>query len=54
MTQTELALKLGVTVQQVNKYVRNTQKMSLTVAYNIAQILHCHIDDLYEWIEVGD
>ncbi|GAA0434682.1 hypothetical protein GCM10008934_25180 [Virgibacillus salarius] len=53
MTQQELANRLNVTFQQVNKYVLDRQKMSLQVAKNIASILNCHIDDLYEWIEVG-
>ncbi|MYL41785.1 helix-turn-helix transcriptional regulator [Virgibacillus salexigens] len=54
MNQEELSAKLGVTSQQVNKYVRNRQKMSLQVAKNIASILDCQIEDLYEWIEAGD
>ncbi|WP_231314323.1 helix-turn-helix transcriptional regulator [Neobacillus sedimentimangrovi] len=54
MSQVELAAKLGVTVQQINKYVINKQKMSLQVAKNIAAILNCNIEDLYEWIEVGN
>ncbi|MDO6451889.1 helix-turn-helix transcriptional regulator [Oceanobacillus profundus] len=53
MTQLQLANRLGVSEQQINKYVNNRQKMSLQVAKNIAVILNCHIDDLYEWIEVG-
>ncbi len=28
--------------------------MSLQVAKNIASILHCQMEELYEWIEVGD
>jgi transcriptional regulator with XRE-family HTH domain len=51
MTQSELATKLGVKVQQVNKYITDRQKMSLQVAKNISVILHCDIDDLYEWLE---
>lgn len=51
MTQQELANRLGVTVQQINKYVLNRQKMSLETAYSIARILDCHIEDLYTWIE---
>ncbi|EPD52804.1 hypothetical protein HMPREF1210_01184 [Paenisporosarcina sp. HGH0030] len=54
MEQTDLARKLNVTPPQINKYVKNKQGMSLQVAKNIAAILNCHIDDLYEWIEVGD
>ncbi|GGB43354.1 hypothetical protein GCM10011409_21210 [Lentibacillus populi] len=53
MTQQELANIMGVTVQQINKYVRNKQKMSIEVAGNIALILKCRIEDLYEWIESG-
>lgn len=53
MTQLELAEEMGITVQQINKYVMNKQVMSLRVARNIALILNCHIDDLYEWEEVG-
>lgn len=54
MTQLELAERMGVTVQQINKYYLNRQKMSLQVAKTIATILGCNIDDLYEWVEVGD
>ncbi|WP_237049327.1 helix-turn-helix transcriptional regulator [Lentibacillus amyloliquefaciens] len=49
MTQLELAELMDVRVQQINKYVLNKQLMSLQVAYNIASILDCHIEDLYEW-----
>ena len=54
MSQRELAEKLNVTQPQVNKYVRDKQKMSIQVARNIANILNCHMEELYEWIEVGD
>lgn len=54
MGQAELARKLHVTRPQINKYVKNAQGMSLQVAYNISRILNCQIEDLYEWIEVGD
>lgn len=53
MTQIELANKLGVTKQQVNKYVHNKQMMSIEVALNISLILKCHMEDLYEWVKVG-
>lgn len=53
ITQIELAEKLGITPQQVNKYVLNRQKMSIQVARNIADILNCNMEDLYEWNEVG-
>lgn len=52
--QAELARKLNVTRPQINKYVKNKQGMSLQTAYNIACLLGCNMEDLYEWIEVGD
>lgn len=51
MTQQELANRLDITVQQINKYVLNRQKMSLETAYSISKILDCHIEDLYTWNE---
>ena len=55
MSQNELANEMGVTRQQINKYVNNPPTvMSLQVAKNIASILHCDIDDLYEWVETGN
>lgn len=53
MEQVELANKLNVTPQQVNKYVNDVQGMSLEVAMNISLILKCEIKEMYEWIEVG-
>lgn len=49
MSQQELALRLGVTRQQINKYNKNRVVMSYQVAYNIALILDCPMSDLYEW-----
>ncbi|PID15563.1 transcriptional regulator [Sporosarcina sp. P34] len=54
MNQNDLAIKLSVTKQQVNKYVTNKQGMSLEVAKNIAVILDCQIEDLYQWNEVSN
>lgn len=53
MTQQQLADYMDITVQQINKYVLNRQKMSIEVAINIAFVLHCNVEDLYELIEVG-
>lgn len=54
MTQAELAERLNVKEPQINKYVNDRQGMSLQVAINIAHILKCRVEDLYELIEVGD
>lgn len=53
MTQQELANQLGITVQQVNKYVLNKQKMSYETAFKIAEVLNCKMEELYEQIEAG-
>lgn len=49
ISQQELADLLDVTIQQINKYVLDKQKMSITVAKNVSHILNCTIDDLYDW-----
>ena len=49
MTQQELASRLDVTKQQVNNYVFGRRVMTLSIAKNVAAILGCEIDDLYEW-----
>lgn len=49
MTQSELAARLNVTEQQVNKYVNDRQKMSIEVAKNVSYICNCRIEDLYQW-----
>lgn len=49
MSQVDLAVKLGVTPQQVQHYVQTNRLMSIEVAMNIASILGCNIEDLYEW-----
>lgn len=53
LTQSDLANMLEVPRQQVNRYVHDRQRMSIELARNIASILNCQIEDLYEWTEVG-
>lgn len=49
MTQSELAKRLGVSRQQVNKWATNRQGMSIESAKKIVSILHLDsIDDLYK------
>ncbi|MBU5214513.1 helix-turn-helix domain-containing protein [Heyndrickxia oleronia] len=51
MSQAQLAEKMKVTRQQVNKWATDTQGMSLETAKNVSNILNLDkIDDLYEWI----
>ncbi|HEX5519563.1 MAG TPA: helix-turn-helix transcriptional regulator [Candidatus Nitrosocosmicus sp.] len=54
MMQSELADKLGVPKQQIQNYINGNRIIYLPIAKNIAAILNCTIDDLYEWIEVGN
>lgn len=53
MTIQDLANRLGVSRQQVSKYVNNKKKMSLETAVSIAWVLNVNVLELYEWIEVG-
>ena len=48
ISQQELAKRLGITRQQVNKYSRDKTVMSYQVAYNIAEILGCNMSELYQ------
>lgn len=51
MTQSQLAERLKVTRQQVNKWCTDRQGMTLETAKNICIILELdRIDDLFEWI----
>ena len=54
MSQQELANKLDVTKQQVNHYIHGRRIMNITIAKNIAYLLECEIDDLYEWVYVDE
>lgn len=54
MTQQELADIMGVTRQQIHNYTSDNRLMTLPIAKNVAAVLHCEIDDLYEWIPVKD
>jgi transcriptional regulator with XRE-family HTH domain len=49
LTQTELAELSGKAEAKISDYVNNKSVMSLGTAGLIANILNCHIDDLYEF-----
>jgi plasmid maintenance system antidote protein VapI len=48
MSQKELAEQLGVSKQQINKYIKNHSKMHYQTALRISKILNCKMEDLYE------
>jgi transcriptional regulator with XRE-family HTH domain len=51
MSQSELAKRLSISRQQVNKWASDKQGMSMETAKRIADILNLSCsDDLYEWI----
>lgn len=49
ITQSDLAVHLGVSRQRINAIAHNREKMSLEIAYTIAKLLQCDIEDLYKW-----
>lgn len=51
MNQTKLAIKSGVSRQMIVKYIAGSAPMPLEKAMNIAAVLGCSMEDLYEWIE---
>jgi transcriptional regulator with XRE-family HTH domain len=51
LTQSDLAERLGISRQQVNKWATDRQGMSLETAKNVSSILNLEcIDDLFEWV----
>ena len=50
ITQNEFANMMGMSKQQINDYISgHTATMSLKTAKNIAYVLGCSIEELYEW-----
>lgn len=49
MTQNELAEALGVSRQQINRYVKENRVMSLRAAVTIARKLDVPVERLYKW-----
>jgi transcriptional regulator with XRE-family HTH domain len=52
MSQKELAEKLNKSKQIISRYVNNQTVMSYETALNIAKILDCEMEDLYEIIKL--
>lgn len=51
MSQQELADKISLTFQQVQKYERGSNRISASKLYQIAQALGCKIDHFFEGLE---
>lgn len=49
ISQQELADLVGVTKQTISRYVNNAQIMSYETAFNIANVLDCEMEELYEF-----
>lgn len=54
ISQTELAMRLMTTRQQINSYVLNKRVMTLETAKNVSAELNCSIEDLYEFPKTSD
>ncbi|MFV4878902.1 helix-turn-helix transcriptional regulator [Bacillus velezensis] len=54
ISSTQLAAMVGVSKTQMSDYVNLRNLPSIERAYNIAKMLGCAPEDLYDWIEVSD
>lgn len=48
MTAAKLAEKVGVPIQTINYLEEGRYNPSLTLAYRIAEVLNCKIEDLFK------
>ncbi len=53
MTQAELALGVGVSVQQIQKYENATNRISASMLYQIATILGVAVGQLFDGLPEG-
>ena len=53
LSQTELAEKLGVTFQQVQKYEKGANRVGCGRVFQIARILGVHLTDFFDGSDVG-
>lgn len=54
LTQAQLVELTKLPKSSISGYVKDTHRMSLESAKNIAHVLNCSIEDLYEWESVRD
>ncbi|WP_374941730.1 helix-turn-helix transcriptional regulator [Bacillus subtilis] len=52
-TRTQLAAKVGLDKSRISDYASLRNIPSIEIAYNIARVLGCAPEDLYEWVEVS-
>ena len=53
LTQTELAEKLGVTFQQIQKYEKGVNRVGCGRLFQIARILGVHVTELFDGSDAG-
>lgn len=54
LTQAQLAELTDIPKSQISEYVNRKHVMSLETAINIARVLNCNIEELYQWESVSD
>lgn len=51
MSQTELALRTGISQRMISYYATGEKRMSIDAARIISVVLGCRMEDLYEWLD---
>ncbi|MFJ5713162.1 helix-turn-helix transcriptional regulator [Neobacillus sp. NPDC093127] len=54
MSQVDLAILVNKTEQTISRYVNDQTVMSYETAINIATVLDCEMEDLYEIVKVKE
>lgn len=49
MTQSELAQRVGVSRQTISSIEKGRYNPSLLLAYQLAQVFHCSIEELFDF-----
>lgn len=50
LSQVDIAVKTNRSEAQISAWASGKRKMNLVNAYEISQVLGCHIEDLYEFV----
>ncbi len=51
LSQETLALSIGITFQQVQKYEKGTNRISAARLFQLSRILHVRLDDFFDGLE---